>query len=314
MAQRTPRNRSFVFTINNINDDSEAVLNALAVKYIVYGREEAPTTGQKHLQGYVTFNSVQSLLQVKAKLPDGAHVEVAKGSAAQNRTYCTKSLNFQERGELPAQGKRTDLDIAIDLALTAGLNAVAEQHPKSWVLHSKGLKELVNTKREGLLGRRGHKRVCLWLWGTSGAGKTKWIYDNFDSKQIWTDSGSKDFYDGYDGQMCAIFDDLDTQTKNFKDLLRLSDPWHNPTLNAKGTRCVFTADYVIVTTTLSIDRFMSDRPHEDGLQLHRRFVELHIVAGREPPTLLEYITPNPEDDEPFQPFPEAQEDLNSLQL
>lgn len=314
MAQRTPRNRSFCFTINNIEDTTEQQLNAVECRYMIFGREVAPTTGQRHLQGFVTFKNALGLQTVKEKLPFGAHVEVAKGSAAQNKAYCSKGGEFQERGEIPSPGKRTDLDVAIDLALSSGLNAVAEQHPKAWVLHSKGLKELVNTKREGLLGRRSHKRTCLWLWGPSGAGKTKWIYDNFDAKQIWTDSGSKDFYDGYDGQVCAILDDLDTQTKNFKDLLRLSDPWHNPTLNAKGTRCVFTADYVVVTTTLSIDRFMSDRPHEDGMQLHRRFTELHIVAGREPPTLLEYMTPNPEDDEPFQAFPEAQEDLNSLQL
>lgn len=82
------------------------------VVYAVLGQEVAPTTGTRHLQGYVCFNSRKRIGAVRSRFP-GAHIEVARATAEQNRDYCTKDGDFTEFGcfaEVPFQGKRTDLD------------------------------------------------------------------------------------------------------------------------------------------------------------------------------------------------------------
>ncbi|ASH99186.1 replication-associated protein [Giant panda circovirus 2] len=106
--------RSWCFTLN-YNADTydghlstlQALAATLAVDYLLYGRESAPTTGQRHLQGYIVFSSRRGLNAVRALLP-GAHFERAKGSHKQNYDYCTKDGDFEESGELPADkgGKR----------------------------------------------------------------------------------------------------------------------------------------------------------------------------------------------------------------
>lgn len=79
------------------------------MRYMVFGREIAPTTGTPHLQGYVVFNSQVSMKSAH-KYFDGAHLEAAKGSHIQASTYCKKEGDFEEFGDLPVQGKRSDLD------------------------------------------------------------------------------------------------------------------------------------------------------------------------------------------------------------
>jgi len=87
-------------------------LGALAdVEYLLYGREIAPTTGVRHLQGYIVFVARKSFSVVRGLLP-GAHLERAKGNHKQNVEYCRKEGDFVEFGVAPpdAAGKRTDFE------------------------------------------------------------------------------------------------------------------------------------------------------------------------------------------------------------
>lgn len=83
------------FTLNNYceNFDYQTYLLKadFKIKRCVYGREVAPTTGTKHLQGYVEF--VRSFrLNHARKIFDAAFWEPAKGSSLQNFRYCTKGM------------------------------------------------------------------------------------------------------------------------------------------------------------------------------------------------------------------------------
>ena len=73
------RSRGFCFTINNPVDDT--LPQTWPYEYLVYQKEEAPTTKTPHLQGYVYFKSARTLAQMK-KLDAGAHWIAAKGTAA----------------------------------------------------------------------------------------------------------------------------------------------------------------------------------------------------------------------------------------
>ena len=103
----TIRNRCFVFTINNYTDNDVARLNirladTARVKYAVFGFQVAPTTGTRHLQGYVSFTFQKNIAAVKRFMGcNHAHIEVAIGNSEENRIYCVKDGDFQEYGTLP---------------------------------------------------------------------------------------------------------------------------------------------------------------------------------------------------------------------
>lgn len=80
--------------------------------YAVFGQEVAPTTGTRHLQGYVCFRTGTRIATVR-NLFRGAHVEIAGGTPVQCRDYCTKDGDFFEFGnfdDIPFQGKRSEFD------------------------------------------------------------------------------------------------------------------------------------------------------------------------------------------------------------
>lgn len=116
MVRSTSRSRSYAFTLNNYTRDHINAIVALSedrnVDYLIFGREVAPTTGTRHLQGYLIF-SVRRRLDVARRLLAPAHVELARGSPVQNRDYCVKDGDFEEFGAIPddvGQGRRTDID------------------------------------------------------------------------------------------------------------------------------------------------------------------------------------------------------------
>jgi hypothetical protein len=76
---------------------------------MVFGREIAPTTGTPHLQGYVHFERTKRLSGVRVLFPHGTHLEPRRGTPEQAADYCKKDGDFEERGVLPAQGRRTDI-------------------------------------------------------------------------------------------------------------------------------------------------------------------------------------------------------------
>jgi len=106
--------KSWCFTLNNPTEPEKALVAALLssdqVEYGIVGREVS-STGTPHLQGYVRFNTNKRFRVVRGLIPR-AHVERARGSADQNRTYCAKAGDSDEYGTIPVggQGHRSDLD------------------------------------------------------------------------------------------------------------------------------------------------------------------------------------------------------------
>ncbi|GAC77786.1 replication protein [uncultured marine virus] len=110
-----PGGKHWVFTVNNYDEQTLLHVQLLsesdAVTYCVIGREIAPTTGTPHLQGYLSLSTRKSFAAVRDMLP-ACHIEGARGTPSQCRTYCIKDGDYDEYGTLPdvQQGKRTDFE------------------------------------------------------------------------------------------------------------------------------------------------------------------------------------------------------------
>lgn len=95
---------SYIEPIKNVN-----------CSYICYQKEECPKTKKIHWQGYIEFDNVKRLNEVKKVLNDNTvHLESRKGNQSQAIDYCKKLQSkvgdFYEEGTPKRQGNRSDLD------------------------------------------------------------------------------------------------------------------------------------------------------------------------------------------------------------
>jgi len=251
--------RAYVFTLNNYTDDAVASLDQIDCVYMVYGKEVAPETGTPHLQGYIYFKSRRAVKPVR-KLLEGCHVEAAKGSAEQNREYCTKDGNATERGEMPRQGTRSDLEVVKEIIVAGG--TVADVIPVATSYQSIKTAEVLLKYLEP---QRDWKPTVKWYHGKTGTGKTREAFAEMENPYL-TIPGSK-WFDGYDGHENVIIDDFRPDQYSFPYLLRLLDRYPMRVETKGGTR-QFRARNITITCPFPPALFPSQ--NEDVGQLLRR--------------------------------------------
>lgn len=238
MAPTQNPRKGWCFTLNNYTEEHVQKLRDLfnpdganQVQYIVWGYEIAPTTGTKHLQGYVHWRKKIRFNQVKSLLPGSPNIQAANGSPAQNRDYCSKQESkdpdkdppFEEWGDVPTQGKRTDLHGAIELVKSGKrLRDVASEYPAAVVKFYRGLRVLQSFQPEET---RTLPRLQVF-WGETRAGKSflcrRYAGERFELSDIYNHRGGK-WWDHYDGQKCIIFNDFTGQDMSVKEWNKVFD-------------------------------------------------------------------------------------------
>lgn len=240
--------RSFVFTANNWTPEHEAKiqkqLNAGRFLYVIYGKEEAPTTGTPHLQGYLWSNeerivqNVASLLRPKG----GPGVDVRTPGPNQPPSYwidddgvheigyCKKGGDWVEFGERPTdeehmvtvksmgQGHRTDFDETAEIIEEEGLYGLALRKPEMIIKFPGGVKLLAQLLKipinypkfqldEFFAEPIKDWSKCHIFWGPAKTGKTQFALAHFERPLLvrQIDRLKKFNPDVHDG---IVFDDM----------------------------------------------------------------------------------------------------------
>lgn len=292
---------------------------------ICFQEEKSPSTGRLHIQGYIRFSSNYRMERVKRFLgDDSAHVETAKGSSAQNLKYCTKSEsatgNYQyQHGDFDkhagTQGKRTDLDDAVDLLRTsASLEKINDAVPKTIIKYGRG----IQLSRQLFLSAQAptsFHRCVIVLWGPSGTGKSQWArqYAAHNGWETYSKTLSKSqdtqWFDGYDGEGVLILDDFTDSAVSFRELLIWTDIYKHR-VSLKGAMVLGTWHTVIITSNTNPDDwYFTTHPGEDREPLTRRLDHTFkspskpgfltdvvdyktTFKGRSPPVDANYLKPN----------------------
>lgn len=273
MAQRQ---RNFCFTLNNYNDDDINSLKTLKCKYIIIGKEIAPTTGTEHLQGYFYLSNASTLKAVIKRLKKTlgharTHLEICKGTSEQNIDYCKKSQNFIEVGEPPEGGKRTDLAQIRDRLKSGEKPLDIIDSTDSLTFQSlRGLQILSSMYQT----KRTTKPTVFWIYGSTGVGKTRLIHDTF-SEIYQKDSTS--WWQDYQQEKVVLIDDFRGDIK-YNELLKILDRYAYR-VSIKGSHGQLNSPYIIITSNRSpAETYKGCR--EDIGQLYRRidkviYMDLH---------------------------------------
>lgn len=258
--------RNCCFTLNNYDDSEEKKLKESPFwRYLIVGKEVSET-GTPHLQGYGVLDRPFTLQRFKKDICERAHVEQRKGSHKQARDYCKKDGDYYEVGEEPAQGKRTDLELAADIIKKTGsLKRVAEELPTTYTKYSRGLRDLSLM----LIPPYEHDAVRgLWYVGPPGTGKSR------KARSLYPDAYLKPqskWFDGYDGQSVIILDDLDKGGTCLGHHLKIWTDRYPCTGETKGGTVQLRHTLFVVTSNYRIEELWSD----DAIMaeaIKRRFV------------------------------------------
>lgn len=261
------RFRGFTFTINNWDESDVEFLTNLynggTVRYLVFGKEIAPSTGTPHLQGYIYFMNPRTFNGVK-KMFKPNHIEVARTiEAAAN--YCKEDGDYTEFGDLPEQGKRNDIELIKEMVKNGASKQDIYDVSSNWQTYRMGEKGI--ELRKG--AKRNWKTEVYWFWGATGTGKSRRAFDEAPDAWVSGNIVNNFVFDGYNGEEDVILDDLRPNQMKFQELLRVFDRYPFRVRVLGGSR-EFVAKRIFVTTTKPPSLFYENRTDEDIMQLIRR--------------------------------------------
>jgi len=204
--------RRWCFTINNpelaLVDGDWEELEKKGLRYAVYQYEKGEK-GTPHFQGYLELTKPKRISGIKKIDPffEKAHFTMANGTAAENKTYCTKEEGRLqgpwEYGQMGgSQGERSDL-LAFRDAVKSGLRGRqlvdVDALAPSYIKYQKGYDALV--KAYSIKPSRRELRVTFH-YGPAGTGKTFCCHSE---DAYMYDGNGNGFWLGYEGQskVCA---------------------------------------------------------------------------------------------------------------
>lgn len=269
------KHRSYAFVVNNYTVDDSRRLTDLSkdCKYLIVGEEGAECT--PHYQGYVSFDNPRSMRAIRAMYLPRAKLMVAKGSAAENRVYCSKEGAFWEFGELPAEGgaiggtmERQRWEDARQACKEGDLDAVPADIFMRCYRTCKEIKKDYMAKPEDLEPGRKHQ----WFVGPPGTGKSRKAREDYPRAYF---KPSSKWWDGYQGEENVIIDDLEKDALWAGHFLKIWGDMYSFIAETKGGGIHIRPKNIIITSNYTIEDIFADPVM--AAAIHRRFHVTHFA-------------------------------------
>lgn len=221
-----------------INNPLEAGLDHAAIREILHRfspayfcmADEIATTGTYHTHIFLYSPSPMRFSTIKGRFPT-AHIEKAYGSAKDNRDYIRKEGRwadtekaetavpgtFEEWGDLPSEKEEASPDkYRLLQSLREGMTSLeaVEDNPDRFY-HYREIETVRQSILEDTYSTTMRQVEVTYLFGASGTGKTRGIFERHNPKSICriTDYGGKNGvrFDSYHGQEVLVFEEFHSQ-------------------------------------------------------------------------------------------------------
>lgn len=271
MANDT-QSRKWQLTINNPTEKGfthERIRAELGcLKSVIYWcmADEIGENGTYHTHIYIQGKGAMRFSTIKKRF-DSAHIEMAKGTALQNREYVSKSGKwekdkkhetcvdgtFEEWGEMPVerQGARNDL-ADLHAMVKEGLSDydILEQMPEAMLQLDK-----IQLTRQVIVQEKYKNSwrdlTCVYIYGDTGTGKTRSVMEKYGYENVFRVTDYFHPFDNYRGQDVIIFEEFRSGFR-IADMLNYLDgyPLELPCRYANKYAC-YTKVYIISNIPLS---------------------------------------------------------------
>jgi hypothetical protein len=247
-AQGT-QGRRWCFTINNYTQEDLDYLGGLfelesSVRFLLF-QCEIGEAGTCHVQGYIELKKQWRFTRVKRLIQPGGHphVEMARGNADQNRAYCTKE---EGRIDGPFEFGSPALVARVDLMQVKQMidDGISEKD-----LWNAGFSAMVryyrafNHYRMIIAAPRDFKTEFIYVFGSPGTGKSRWVMDNYPAA-FWKQRSG--WWCGYHGEDTVVLDDFYGWLP-YDLVLRMADRYPL-TVETKGGQVNFAPKQLIITS------------------------------------------------------------------
>lgn len=264
-ANATRSAKCFQLTQNDFEKAGDLLqyLRGLNPNYLVACKENAPTTGHLHMHCYVQFPNARRL-SLKKLL--GAHCEKTCGSTEANIEYIKKkgATVIAEEGtprlnHVPTIGEAKQLAPAQLATLPLNYyNIVAK-------IQAEQAKEIDPADY--------HKEVeVFWIWGESGAGKTRYAVNEMLARKVKFNEIKFDghFWHGVSETCSAcLYDDWRDNHMKPTELINFID-YNRHVMNVKGGSVRNNYSLIFITSLQSPDSIYQNAPEESKKQWLRR--------------------------------------------
>jgi hypothetical protein len=280
------------------DSDEEVPLNkpffdSTCMDYLIYSVEKGSNTERYHLQGYVAFKRKKTFNGAMNALQTHCHIEKARGSPQQNLDYISKEQPPVIHGEMPTnvgQGQRSDI---LDFQ-----KAVLNNEFKSWeevmmspdhceivAKRQRWARDLFNISRKRLRKSEGfnvNKKV-IWIYGDTGTGKTRFVYENTDADDLYVYDPSSKWFDGYNGESVILVDDLAQQRYQKIDWWLRFLQGYPLNVEIKGGYTVLQDKTIYITSNIDhVTAFNGEfENHQKGID--RRITHIYKIEKGKPP-------------------------------
>lgn len=293
-----PRGRFWCFTVNNYqNYNWKFPILQLhpEVQYLICGKEVS-STGTKHIQGYIQYQSRVYLSGVKKLFPKGTHIE--KQRAERNeaaRDYCKKEERYREEGTFEGTSSTFTSNKGTAATRRAIHKALKKGETLAKVLNSNPEEVRFITDISKFCKGRKVESSVLYIHGPTGTGKTfslLKVLNHIKSSYFTKSSGSK-WFDGYQGEEIIILNEF-ISCIPITTFLQLTDP-EPPHLEVKGSHTPNKSLVQIITTNTPPDEQYTDekvRRPEQWRAYKRRLTHTLDTTGKSFTEIEDWYTTN----------------------
>lgn len=230
------QSRKWLLTLNNPQESGwghEKLKMSLAtMKPVIYycmSDEIAPTTDTYHTHVYMHCKTPVRFSTVKNKFPT-AHIDLARGTAEQNKNYVFKigekyegtekedsriDGTQEEWGEFPDehQGKRPELAMLLEMIQSGMSNYEIITNYPDYLFDTDKIERVRLTLREEEFKEKIRPIDMTYVWGKTGTGKTRDIMLRHGYANVYRTTMGSHPFDLYKGQDIICFDEFNSTIK-----------------------------------------------------------------------------------------------------